>query len=189
MDDIESLINQIDDEDSSLDDAMEHSKEHFEESQSSNDKHDEYDPLDELEGLDDDVDDSSALRPIEVIKHMPNNDSSSVSVSESAIPVDVVEYKQKLDAITEEVIDACRSDRQEVQVVISDLRDRLEEMKNPNKALIDGIVKALEVKTNINQNAIRIMDTNAKFLSSIKSTMNIDNNISVDAKELERILS
>lgn len=94
---------------------------------------------------------------------------------------------EQLQTVTTEVLQACRSDRQEAQEVIDDLKNRLNSMSTngpPSKALVDGLVKAVEVKANINQNAIRIMDTNAKYIAAFKSSISINNNNTTVATDM-----
>jgi LEA14-like dessication related protein len=56
---------------------------------------------------------------------------------------------------------------------------------------IDGLVKAVEVKANINQNAIKMMEANSKMIASMKpgSGTTINNNLQVNNSELDEILN
>lgn len=154
------------------------------------------DRLDELEEINKD-DEEFVLRPSKDVRRMTQDDVIVSSTTEETIEpkfsIDVIEYKKQLDIVTHEVLQACRADRQEAQDVINDLKSRMSQTGGgaAPKALVDGLVKAVEVKANINQNAIRMMDTNAKFLSAIKSVNNTTNNNSVitaSAEELKKIL-
>lgn len=158
----------------------------------------EPDPLDDLEDIADEGD-GTAMRPVDVRRMGPDeiNDLSEPQIDEESespgLPIEMEKYRDQLETVTQEVLDACRSDRQEAQDVINDLRQRLQASSGgkgpPPKALVDGIVKAVEVKAGINQNAIKMMDTNARFLASIKTTFNQTNNLSVGSSdELKRIL-
>jgi len=58
---------------------------------------------------------------------------------------------------------------------------------------IDGLVKAVEVKANINMTAVKMMEANAKMLASMKATTSVqvnNQNVSVTGNDhdLERIL-
>ena len=110
---------------------------------------------------------------------------------------DVVNFKKyltELDGVTQEVLQACRADRQEAQDVINMLRkevnDAINKNKQPSRMFIDGLVKSVEVKAGINATAVKMMDSVAKVLASTKSGINIqNNNMSVDGKELDELLS
>jgi hypothetical protein len=57
---------------------------------------------------------------------------------------------------------------------------------------IDGMVKAVEVKANINMTAVKMIEANAKMLAATKATSNVlvSNNVSVGGDlDLEKILS
>jgi hypothetical protein len=151
--------------------------------------------LDQLEDIREETE--VTVRAIDVrstVTNLDNTDPIEPSNAEQPkLEVDVQKYKDRLEAVTVEVLDACRADRAEAQEVIEDLKDRLAAMGNAAapKALIDGLVKAVEVKANINSNAIRMMDTNAKFLASIKANNTVNNNnlnLSASAEELRKIL-
>lgn len=159
---------------------------------------DEPDPLDDVEDIEDD--DGIALRPVDVRKMKPDEVDQQEIVERtqqtpSILSEEIEKYRDQLSVVTREVLDACRSDRQEAQDVINDLAGRLRATSGqtgpPPKALVDGLVKAVEVKAGINQNAIKMMDTNARFLSSIKPSINTQNNLNVgsDSEELKRILN
>lgn len=156
------------------------------------------DPLDELEDINED-DGDFALRPSDIRRMGPdeiaatNTTEQEIEIIVPQLDVDYQKYKDQLDVVTQEVLQACRADRQEAQDVINDLKDRMTTLGGgaPPKALVDGLVKAVEVKASINQNAIRMMDTNARFLASIKSSINTTNNNNLNvssAEELKRIL-
>ena len=106
-------------------------------------------------------------------------------------------YLTKLDDVTDEILAACRSDRAEAQEVIQLLRGEinkaLQTNRDPARMYVDGLVTAVEVKSNINMSMIKMMEANAKMLASLKAAnnLNIKNNINVASsndKELERIL-
>ncbi len=114
--------------------------------------------------------------------------------------VDVHKYYIKLDGVTDEILTACRADRQEAQDVIHLLRDQIEQSLNknqlPSRMYIDGLVQAVEVKANINMTAVKIIEANAKMLAATKVTGNnvmVNNNLNVangaNDGDLERILS
>lgn len=112
--------------------------------------------------------------------------------------IDISKYMDKLDGVTDEILNACRSDRQEAQDVIHMLRREIEQSinnnKQPSRMYVDGLVKAVEVKANINMTAVKMIEANAKMLATTKAGMNVqvnNNNLSVagNDKDLERILA
>lgn len=147
----------------------------------------EHDILDDIEGI---TEPDLVLRPVDVRKYDLDNNSAQEEQASNApiLSLDVEVYRSQLKIVTDEVLDSCRSDRQEAQDVINMLRGMITAGPGPTKAVIDGLVKAVEVKANINQNAIRMMDTNCKFLSAIKSTVNIKQEFAVSPEELNEAL-
>ena len=113
--------------------------------------------------------------------------------------VDPHKYLKDLEDVTAEVLDACRSDRQEAQDTINIFRkqiiDAIEANRAPARMFIDGLVKAIEVKTNINGTAVKMIETNAKMLAALKVSAGTNvqiNNMTGGGSEadnsLERIL-
>ncbi len=187
---IDDVVNQseFDEKQIDVDDVLDDQPDFIKNEIKKPDKKAEYDPLDDLEDINDDS--SAVMRPsVSIIENLDNK-----PIAPAVLPVDIESYKEQLNVVTQEVLDACRSDRQEAQLVISDLQNRMSAVPvnaAPSKALVDGLVKAIEVKASINQNAIKIMDTNAKFLASIKANLNFnfgDKGSSTSAEELNRIL-
>lgn len=97
--------------------------------------------------------------------------------------VDIAKTFEQLDAVTNEVLQACRSDRQEAQDVIGMLRNQIDKAHNnnsdPARVYVEGLVKAIEVKSNINMTAVKIIEANAKMLAATKAGTNIQLNNSV----------
>lgn len=146
------------------------------------------DKLDELEDIE--VVQDHVMRPTDIRKGVKHEIVAETKQT-SSLDLDTKKYKEQLDVVTTEVLQACRADRQEAQDVINDLKNRMAAVGGaPPKALVDGLVKAVEVKANINGNAIRMMDTNAKFLAALKTINNITNNLNLSAssEELRKIL-
>lgn len=138
------------------------------------------------------------LRPVDEL--LPTDarrlDIPAPSLIESEIDdtVNFQKYLIELDDVTTEVLQACRSDRQEAQDVINLLRkevdDAINKNKQPSRMFIDGLVKAVEVKAGINATAVKMMDSVAKVLASTKSGINIQNNsLNVSEGELDALLS
>ena len=103
-------------------------------------------------------------------------------------PVGTSSLEIKTDAVTGV------SEAQEVIILYkSQIEDALTSNRDPQRMYVDGLVQAVEVKSNINLTMVKIMEANAKMLASLKagSSLNIKNNINVAAsndKELENIL-
>lgn len=123
-----------------------------------------------------------------------------LDIAPPAATVDVHKYLNKLDSVTDEILDACRSDRQEAQDVINMFRNEIEQSINqsrpPSRMYVDGLVQAVEVKANINMTAVKILEANAKMLAATKVTGNnvmVNNNVSMGSgsvdTDLEKILS
>lgn len=117
-----------------------------------------------------------------------------LELEDNADAVNFQKYLIELDGVTSEVLQACRADRQEAQDVINMLRKEVDNAINkgkpPSRMFIDGLVKSVEVKAGINATAVKMMDSVAKVLASTKSGINIqNNNLSVDGKELDELLS
>lgn len=137
--------------------------------------------LDELESMEM----PDVLRPVEQQLVVEQNEVAQVADS----AIEIAEYRDQLRTVTHEVLDSARSDRAEAQDVIDMLRALVVNQGNaPSKACVDGLVKAVEVKANIQQNAIKIMEVNAKFLASTKSSMTVKNNLHITPDELNNIL-
>lgn len=133
---------------------------------------------------------TEALRPIEepVVEAQPADSAETPSV-------DVLKYLDKMEGVAEEVLQACRSDRQEAQEVIDMLRQQCSLAQNKNQSparmYVDGLVKAVEVKANINTNAVKVMEGVAKMIAATKAGggLNINNNnMTVSGSELDEIL-
>lgn len=120
----------------------------------------------------------------------PNN----ASVEPEA--VDITKYLRRLDDVTDDVLKACKADRAETQDLINLLRDQVENAIGTGSKLstgiIESLVKAIEVKSNINTTAVKMIEANAKTLAATKSSINIQQNTvsaGIDSNMLERILS
>lgn len=112
-------------------------------------------------------------------------------------PLNINKYLDRLDGVTEEVLNACRADRQEAQDVIlllrSQINDAITNNKQPSRMWVDGLVKAVEVKSTVNMTAVKIIEANAKILAATKagSTIQVNNNnvtVAGGDKDLEKIL-
>ena len=136
---------------------------------------------------------SDALRPVKVdIKRLDETPALDEAPVESSS--DVIKYLDKMEEVADEVLIACRNDRQEAQDVINMLKGQCdmahEKSIPPARMYVDGLVKAVEVKANINGNAVKVMEGVAKMIAATKAGVNVqNNNISVSGAELDEILS
>jgi hypothetical protein len=131
---------------------------------------------------------ATALRPIEEpirvqVEDQPNTEQT----------IAISKYLDKMDMVADEVLQSCRSDRQEAQEVIDMLRNQCQDAharnQSPARMYVDGLVKAVEVKANINTNAVKVMEGVAKMIAATKSGLNIqNNNVTVSATELDEVL-
>ncbi len=126
-----------------------------------------------------------ALRPDEVLEVMSYETQVITSeIIADAVPskaIDIGKYHERLDAVTDEILHGCRADRQEAQDVINMLRSAVDEARaasrDPSRMYVDGLVKAIEVKSNINSTAVKILEANAKMLAATKAGVLVQNNI------------
>lgn len=130
------------------------------------------------------------LRPVEDVRSVIVNDISD----NEPVVVDIARYLDKMEGVADEVLQACRSDRQEAQEVINMLRGQCEQAharnQPPARMYVDGLVKSVEVKANINTNAVKVMEGVAKMIAATRAGLNIqNNNVSVSTAELDEILS
>jgi len=107
--------------------------------------------------------------------------------------VNIVQYFERYDTMAEEIFAACRNDRQEAQEVIALCREQIGEAidndRSPARMYVDSLVKAVEVKANVNDTAVKMIDAGAKLLSAAKNQINIQqNNVSI-GDDLDDILN
>lgn len=149
----------------------------------------ERDPLDYLEEIANESSDV-AMRPLDVRRmdqHIEEKKTETIIRNEE--PIELLDYKNKLEEVTEYVLQACKSDREEAQAVLDDLRSRLDQISGPApKSLVEGIVGIVSVKSAINSNAIKIMDANTKFIVATKTKLT-QKTVNTSSEELTRLLS
>ena len=174
-DDLRELLEQLDDRDEAVEQMLEESSVGVEVCNGATD-----DVILQADNLDE--------REIEITP-------SVQTVETPTIPsIDVVKYHQRLDQVTEDVLSACRADRQETQDVIDLLRRQIDDAVNKNlppaRMWVDGLVKAVEVKAGINATAVKMVEANAKMLAATKAGVQILNqNIQSGTEDLEDVLS
>jgi hypothetical protein len=98
--------------------------------------------------------------------------------------VDLRQQFEQMDAVTDEVLQAARADRQEAQDVITLCRLEIDKSinsnHNPARMFVDNLVKALEVKTTVNMTVVKIMEAKSKLLAATKAAATINNNTQVN---------
>jgi len=121
------------------------------------------------------------------------------SVPDDIIPVEkdvnIKVYFDRYEAMAEEIFAACRSDRQEAQSVLAMCKERVEDAIRNDSAdrvprmYVDALVKAVEVKANINDTAVKMIDAGAKLISAAKSQINVQQNSVAISSDLNDILN
>lgn len=136
---------------------------------------------------------ADALRPVQDVR-LINSEADNTGANNEPVVVDIARYLDKMEGVADEVLQACRSDRQEAQEVINMLRGQCDmahgRNQPPARMYVDGLVKSVEVKANINTNAVKVMEGVAKMIAATRAGLNIqNNNVSVSTAELDEILS
>ena len=136
---------------------------------------------------------TKALRPVEDNRRYESEHLKTELVDQEPV-VDIARYLDKMEGVADEVLQACRSDRQEAQEVINMLRSQCDQAHSKNqppaRMYVDGLVKSVEVKANINTNAVKVMEGVAKMIAATRAGLNINNNnVSFSTAELDEILS
>ncbi len=110
--------------------------------------------------------------------------------------IDVAAAYAQHEAVTDEVIMACRHDRAETQSVIDMLRakfiDDLSQNRDSTRHIVEGLVTALQAKASINSTAIRALDARTKLIGATRAGLTVNNNNiagSVTAAELHAALN
>lgn len=137
------------------------------------------------------VDNNTAMEPLRPIEE--KRIVEPIEVNDQPV-VDIARYLDKMEGVADEVLQACRSDRREAQEVINMLRGQCEQAHSKNqppaRMYVDGLVKSVEVKANINTNAVKVMEGVAKMIAATRAGLNIqNNNVNVSSAELDEILS
>ncbi len=133
-----------------------------------------------------------------IVENIDSTHKKPTTVEITSDTVDIHKYLRRLDDVTEDVLASCKADRMEAQGLINILREQVEVAINTGMKLSTGIVeslvKAIEVKTNINTTAVKMIEANAKTLAATKSSINIQQNTvtsaaGFDSSALEKLLS
>ena len=88
-------------------------------------------------------------------------------------PIDTKKYIDRIDDVTDEILSACRNDRKEAQDTIDLLRGEVQKAvnagNNPARMWVDGLVKAVEVKSNINMTAVKALEASVKTIAALRA--------------------
>jgi hypothetical protein len=198
-DDLKELLDQLDDDgikvepesNNLIGQNIEVEQQILDNSQESTNEPEQPSDQDESSELDNKV---SALRPIEDNRRFDGEHHFKAEMVDEEPVVDIARYLDKMEGVADEVLQACRSDRQEAQEVINMLRTQCDQAHSksqpPARMYVDGLVKSVEVKANINTNAVKVMEGVAKMIAATRAGLNINNNnVSVSTAELDEILS
>jgi len=121
------------------------------------------------------------LKPSDVRKISYQPPPEPVVVEVEPPIVDMRKQFEQLEEITNEILQGARSDRQETQDAIVLLRGQIDlSIKNggnPARMYVDNLVKALEVKAQINITAVKAIEAKAKMLAATKAGTVINNQI------------
>jgi len=140
---------------------------------------------------------SNAIVPPEPtdIRRLDEPTTANTAAETPQVPVlDVAKIHDRLHTVTEEVLQACRHDRQEAQDTINMLKKEIDDHKTNKQNVdipriyIEGLVQAIEVKSGINQTAVKMMEVNAKMIAAARAGTNVNilnNNNSNDPKLTE----
>jgi hypothetical protein len=101
------------------------------------------------------------------------------------------EIKKILSSFAElkdEIFRNYKGDRGQVEIAIQAFKKAIDDGK-ATQAVIEAYVQALRIKSDINSNAIRMLDSTARMLAAGKGTSVFIQNSGISAQQLEVILS
>lgn len=131
---------------------------------------------------------ASDLQPSDFRRIDDINKTPVVQVEPPVVEQPVVDIRQQfqhMDVVVDEILNGVRADRQEVQDTIILLRSQVDlainNNANPPRMYIEGLVKALEVKTTINMTAVKAMEAKSKLIAATKAGLVINNSNSAQS--------
>lgn len=145
--------------------------------------------------------DPSNLRPVDV-RRVDQSDVTTIS-EEPVVQAPLIDFRhqfEQLETVSKEVLEGTRADRQEVQDVITlmlnEINKSIQANGQPARMYLDNITKALEVKSNINMTAVKVLEARAKLLAATRAgtiinnmNNNANNNLVGLDQELDGILA
>lgn len=129
-----------------------------------------------------------------IVVDRPTEQQATVTPAPVAGLIDVTKFVENYFQSHGEVIADCRSDRAEAQQVIANLQADIDAIKGSHgpqsvpRIYIEALVKAIEVKANINDTKVKMTDSGAKLIAALRSQINIQNNQTTIDGNLENIL-
>ena len=93
------------------------------------------------------------------------------------------------DNVQDVILDRFKEDRDQIEKVIKHLEQRVYSMNKPPNVMVEQLVSAVRAKIDQTIGTARILDAYAKIMSAAKNTTLIQNNTTVDATELNKLLS
>lgn len=137
---------------------------------------------------------AEALRPIE--EPIRTLDATPEPQNQPAPVVDISKMFEQMGAVTNDVLQCAKDDRNQAEAAIQLMNNAIEEAhslgKPASKTYVEGLVKAIEVKANINTTVVKIMEANAKLFAATKSGLNLqinNQNSTVSSDELVNLLN
>jgi hypothetical protein len=132
-----------------------------------------------------------AVVPDKIIPVLDNVEQEVLAVPDN--PIDINKKMAQLDSVTQDVLESCKSDRMQAQEAIDIIRGEIDkkinENRSPSSTYMEVLIKAIEVKSGINQIAVKMMEANAKMISSTKASgTNVSVN-NINAPSLTDVLS
>lgn len=127
-------------------------------------------------------------------KVVVNLDNEPTDMAVSAEPViDIAKKMAQLDSVTQDVLASCKADREQTQqaidIIRTEINKKIAEDRSPSSTYMEVLIKAIEVKSGINQIAVKMMEANAKMISSTKAggtSVNVNN---LNSQSLADVLS
>ena len=139
--------------------------------------------MDELFDQLDDGQPSQMIVPLQEVELTADTEMMSVDFeAKQAQPpvIDVREHVQRAGAILDEILSSWRSDRCNAQDAANLTRriidNTIAQGRDPSAGMVEQYVKALEVKANTNQTAVKCVDTIAKLVAATKPSTQVQNN-------------
>jgi hypothetical protein len=195
MEDLDSLLQQIDELDAKADESIQEPAqppESFVESDSI------IDPDDPIlnKRIDEKITIVDAQDDIKVNLDIIPTEITPVVQAEEPL-IDIKKYLNKLDTVTDSILESCNADRLEAQDIINMYRREIDSAitnsRQPQRMFVDGLVKALEVKSNVNMTAVKALEATAKMIATTKAGSSVQvNNLNVgpgNSSDLESVLA
>jgi len=140
---------------------------------------------------------SDALKPIETPIKSLDATPQQASPQQEGPTVDLKRLFDRMNEVTDNVLECARNDRAQAESAILMMQDAIETAHSLNKpaskTYVEGLIKAIEVKANINTTVVKIMEANAKMFAATKSGLNLNinntNTSTVSSDELVNLLN